>query len=42
MALLIHGGMIVTPEGSGVRAERGTIFVEKDRIAQVNYGTATE
>jgi cytosine/adenosine deaminase-related metal-dependent hydrolase len=38
MKILIRGGLIVTPEGKGVRAERGTIVVEGDRIARVTYG----
>jgi cytosine/adenosine deaminase-related metal-dependent hydrolase len=38
MGILIRGGLIVTPEGEGVRAERGTILVEGDRIARVAYG----
>jgi cytosine/adenosine deaminase-related metal-dependent hydrolase len=36
--LVIAGGLVVTPEGDGVRAERGTIAVEGDRIARVGYG----
>jgi 5-methylthioadenosine/S-adenosylhomocysteine deaminase len=42
MALLIRGGMIVTPEGDGVRVGRGTIIVEEDRIVQVIYGPEAE
>jgi guanine deaminase len=41
MSLVIRGGMLVTPEGEGVRAERGTIVVDGDRIARVAYGTET-
>jgi len=38
MSMVIRGGMVVTPERDGVRAERGTIVVDGDRIAQVAYG----
>jgi 5-methylthioadenosine/S-adenosylhomocysteine deaminase len=38
MGLLIVGGLIVTPDGAGVRAERGSIAVEGGRIARVAYG----
>lgn len=37
MALLIRQGIIITPERSDVRAERGTIVVEDDRIVRVAY-----
>ena len=38
MALVVRGGTIVTPAGDDVRAERGTIVVEGDRIARVAWG----
>ncbi|PYM11298.1 MAG: hypothetical protein DMD81_27305 [Candidatus Rokuibacteriota bacterium] len=38
MALVVRGGTIVTPAGADVRAERGTIVVEGDRIARVAWG----
>ena len=38
MSLVIGGGLVVTPERDGVRAERGTIVVDGDRIARVVYG----
>ena len=38
MTMLIRGGMIVTPDGAGVRCERGTVVVDGDRIARVEYG----
>lgn len=38
MGLLIRDGLIVTPEGGDIRAERGTIVVEGDRIARIAYG----
>jgi len=38
MALVIRDGMIVTPFGDDVRAERGTIVVEGERIARVVWG----
>ncbi len=38
MALLISNGMIVTPEGSDVRVERGSLLIEGDRIRQIAYG----
>jgi cytosine/adenosine deaminase-related metal-dependent hydrolase len=37
MALLIREGIIITPEGPDIRAERGTIVVEDDRIVRVAY-----
>jgi cytosine/adenosine deaminase-related metal-dependent hydrolase len=36
--LVRRAGLIVTPEGDGVRAERGAIAVDGDRIARVAYG----
>jgi hypothetical protein len=33
MRVVIRGGMVVTPEKGGVRAERGAIVVDGDRIA---------
>lgn len=38
MALLISNGLIMTPEGSGVRVERGTLRIEHDHISEVFYG----
>ncbi len=38
MSMVILGGMVVTPERGGVRAERGAIVVDGDRIARVAYG----
>jgi cytosine/adenosine deaminase-related metal-dependent hydrolase len=38
MATIVRGALIVTPEGSGVRAERGTISIDADRIRAVAYG----
>jgi len=39
MALVIRDGMVVTPAGDDVRAERATIVVEGDRIARVAWGS---
>jgi cytosine/adenosine deaminase-related metal-dependent hydrolase len=38
MALLIRDGMVVTPWGDDVRAERATIVVDGTRIARVAWG----
>lgn len=43
MALVLHGGLIVTPTRDDVRVERGTIVVAGDRIARVAWpGEAVE
>ena len=39
MALVIRDGMVVTPAGDDVRAERATIVVEGARIARVAWGS---
>jgi 5-methylthioadenosine/S-adenosylhomocysteine deaminase len=40
MRSVIRDGLIVTPDGAGVRAERGTVVVDGARIAQVAWGAA--
>lgn len=40
MACHLQNGMIVTPAGQGVRAERGTIVIEGNRIGAVAWGAA--
>jgi guanine deaminase len=42
MALVIQSGTIVTPAGAGVRAQRGTVVVDADRIARVAYGAEAD
>jgi 5-methylthioadenosine/S-adenosylhomocysteine deaminase len=38
MALVLRGGMLVTPTAEGIRWDRGTVVVEADRIARVAWG----
>jgi guanine deaminase len=42
MRTIVRGGLIVTPEGSDVRGERGSVVIDDDRIHAVVYGAEAE
>jgi 5-methylthioadenosine/S-adenosylhomocysteine deaminase len=42
MALVLKGGLVVTPDTADVRVERGTIVVEGDRITRLAWGIEAE
>ncbi len=42
MSTIVRGGLIVTPEGPGVRCERGSVVIDGDRIRAVVYGAEGE